>query len=160
MTESIIIFLAKYLYLIVIGITFLFILFSPKKVRLQFILLTILSLLVAFMVGRVLSIFIINPRPFVEGNFLPLVSHIPNNGFPSEHALLVFTLALSVYYVNKKVGILLLILGVLVGVGRILTGVHHILDILGSIIISIFVVSSVYLFLKRCIAKNNPSGIS
>lgn len=145
----IIIFLASYLHFIIVGITILFLFFLHGKARFNFVKVLLVSLGAVFIISRSLNKFIISPRPFVHEKFSPLIFHIPDNGFPSEHTLLVITLALSVYYFNKKVGILLLILGVLVGVGRILAGVHHLLDILGSIIISICVVSSVYIFLKR-----------
>lgn len=149
MIESVVIFLAKYLYLIITGITFLFIFFSPKKVRLQLIALVILSLVMAFIIGRILNIFIFNPRPFVEGNFTPLVSHIPNNGFPSEHTLLTGTLALCVFSFNKKLGTILLILAILVGFGRMGAGVHHFSDIIGGMLISLVAVSGIYFILKN-----------
>lgn len=149
MVENIIIFFAKYLHLVIIGGVILCVLLCEKKIKRQILLLSVFSLPTAFIIGRIVNKLIIHPRPFVEGNFVPLVPHIPDNGFPSEHTLLAVTLALIVLYSNKKWGIVLLILSMFVGLGRVWAGVHRPSDIIGSIVISVVVVSSVYIILKR-----------
>ena len=43
-----------------------------------------------------------NPRPFVVGNFTPLISHSVDNGFPSDHVLLASAIASILYFFSKK----------------------------------------------------------
>jgi undecaprenyl-diphosphatase len=82
------------------------------------------------------SRFYFDPRPFVQGNFTPLLPHAADNGFPSDHTLLAAAIAFATFHFNKKLGLFLLLLAILVGVARILAGVHHVADIAGSIIIT------------------------
>ena len=71
------------------------------------------------------------PRPFISHHVLQLV---PESGysFPSRHATLFFALALLMYSYNKKAGILFFIGAILIGIGRVMVGVHYPGDILGG----------------------------
>tara|TARA_B100000745_G_scaffold292321_1_gene233053 strand:+ start:2179 stop:2655 length:477 start_codon:yes stop_codon:yes gene_type:complete len=132
-----IIFLATKLYVfVVVGalLTFLYVSLQQKR---ELIKVSIITLPLAFVLSRVVKIFIQSPRPFVDGHMVNLIPHIPDNGFPSDHALLVFTVAAIVYTQHKKIGILLFALGIFVGAGRVFAGVHHTLDIVGSFVIAV-----------------------
>jgi undecaprenyl-diphosphatase len=61
---------------------------------------------------------------------------VADNGFPSDHTLLATAIAFAIFHFNKKLGLFLFLLAVLVGVARILAGVHHAADIAGSLIIA------------------------
>jgi len=67
------------------------------------------------------------------------MKHVANNGFPSDHTLLATTIAMLVYIFDKKLGIFLLVVSFLVGASRVVSGVHHWLDINGSIIIALVI---------------------
>lgn len=90
-----------------------------------------------------------NPRPFVVKGIQPLIEHIPDNGFPSDHTLLFATLATIAYYFNKKASIVLWAITILVGIHRMLGQVHHLIDILGSIVIALISARFVHFVLKR-----------
>lgn len=92
-----------------------------------------LIFVVAFVVSRVANSLIIVPRPFVAGGFVPLIAHEPDNGFPSDHVLLASALSAGVFLVNKKMGIGLFALTMAIGMARVFAGVHHGIDVLGSI---------------------------
>jgi len=98
-----------------------------------------------------LSALIYNPRPFMDEHAGQLIAHAPDNGFPSDHALLVFTVAAIVYTQNKFIGSVLIGLGVLVGIGRVVAGVHHTIDVLGSVLIAFAATYIAVLILRRSI---------
>ena len=76
-----------------------------------------------------------DPRPFVVGHFRPLIEHAADNGFPSDHTALTMALAAIVFPYNRKFGWLLVGISVAVGLARVLAGVHHVADIVGSIVL-------------------------
>ena len=57
--------------------------------------------------------------------------------FPSGHSAIVFTIAMAVFYFNKKWGIIAFISAILVGIGRVWIGVHRPIDILAGALIGI-----------------------
>ncbi len=135
MSAILIIFSAKYLYLVSIGI---FIGWGTVSVRRrEFIFLSIFTLPLSYIISRIASALYYNPRPFVSEHLTPLIHHIADNGFPSDHALLTGTLAAIVTVFDKRIGALLWVLAIMVGGARVLAGIHHTTDIIGSYIIAI-----------------------
>lgn len=147
--NALIIFSAQYLYLLVIAIAAVYFFTIPKDQKRNFGLLLIISLPCIYLASRVAAIFYFDPRPFVMGHFVPLIPHAPDNGFPSDHALLTSAVASVVFVYNKKVSAVLWALTIIVGTTRVLAGVHHIVDIAGAIIISILVTDVIDYLLKK-----------
>lgn len=133
----IIIFIAKYLLFVSMAIAVLYFLKQPRVKQKEMLIFAVVLLPVSYIIARIFGHFFYDPRPFVQGNFTPLLPHMPNNGFPSDHTLLGAAIAFAIFHFNKKLGVLLLYLAVLVGVARVLAGVHHVADIAGSIVIVI-----------------------
>ncbi len=75
------------------------------------------------------------PRPFAVHEVLKLIDKSADASFPSGHTVLSFALAFSIYFYNKKLGVVFFVLAALVGLGRIYVGVHYPLDVLGGILI-------------------------
>lgn len=137
--DALIIFCAKYLIWIVVAAGLAFLFFSRDWKRLSIF--TAVSLAAAYAVGKIAGFFWYNPRPFVVGNFTPLVAHAADNGFPSDHMLMAATIASIVFVYNRKLGLVLWALAIFVGAGRVLSGVHHFVDVLASALIAIAVVA-------------------
>ncbi|MBI4138239.1 MAG: phosphatase PAP2 family protein [Candidatus Wildermuthbacteria bacterium] len=77
-----------------------------------------------------------NPRPFVEQGTMPLIAESPLSwSFPSGHATFFFALGAVLYSYNKKAGIAFLAFSGLMGIARVLAGVHWPLDIAGGAVI-------------------------
>lgn len=131
-----VIFSAQYLYLIIafIGAIVFFILRKKK----EFLSLMVPSFTLSYLLAKILGSIIKSPRPFFTDHIQPLIPTSTDNGFPSDHTLLAMSIALVVYAYNKKVGIVLIILSLCVGIARILTHSHHPIDIVASIGIALF----------------------
>lgn len=157
MLELVSIFLATKLHIIVILIAFVAIAFASDFQRLRTLVLASIALPLVFLTSRTASLLFENPRPFLEHDFVPLITHAADNGFPSDHALLVFAVASIVFTFNKQVGIGLFILAVLVGAGRVLAGVHHVIDILGSFAIATIITYIVVAIIQMFLHQTSPN---
>lgn len=74
-----------------------------------------------------------DPRPFVVEHVHPLIAHAPDNGFPSDHALLAAFLVVCVLFTRAWLAMLLVaLLAVLVDWARVGAGIHHPVDVIGS----------------------------
>lgn len=76
----------------------------------------------------------------------PLFPHSIDNGFPSEHVLLAIIVAGVVFAYNRKLGVILAILGLVVGSARVLANVHHPIDIIGGVTIAL-----ISIFCAHCV---------
>ncbi len=137
MFDNFFIFGAKYLYLLSVAISFTYFLKSIDKKKL--FKLGIIVLPVSYLLALLARSLYYNPRPFVAQNFNPLIDHIADNGFPSDHTLLVASLAVWATLLNRKLGLTLWIIALVVAVSRVYVGVHHTVDVLGSMVISALV---------------------
>ncbi len=157
MLDLVSIFLATKLHIVVILIALVAIAFASDFQRLRTLVLASIALPLVFLTSRIASLFFENPRPFLEHDFVPLITHAADNGFPSDHALLVFAVASIVFTFNKQVGISLFVLAVLVGVGRVLVGVHHVIDIVGSFIIAAVITYMIVAILQMFLNQTSPN---
>ena len=85
MSPEIIIFFATKLHVIIVVMALVYVLFLRKQKRNQALLLTLFVLPASYIFGRFAGLIFNNPRPFVVDGFTPLVQHIADNGFPSDH---------------------------------------------------------------------------
>lgn len=147
-TNLIFIFGAKYLYLAVIIISFIWFLTQPKPRRKEVLIIICICLPLVFVISEVAGSLYYNPRPFVFGHFQPLIPHKADNGFPSHHELLVSFISAVIFVFSRRAGFVLWVLALFVGFSRVYVGVHHTIDIAASMIISIISVTLVYFFRK------------
>ena len=112
---------------------------------------------ISFLIASFLHGLVQDPRPFIEGNFTPLIPSSRDNGFPSDHTLLLAASAAVTMIANPWAGSAGLILAIAVGLARVQAGVHHTADIVGSLFIVGFVTAG-YLLLWLAIAgkKKTP----
>jgi undecaprenyl-diphosphatase len=135
--NAIVIFGAKYLiYFLIASAVYCFFTIEKSRRRELFIFATT-TLVLAYILAKISSFLYYDPRPFVIGNFVPLIQHVADNGFPSDHMLLASTVALIVFRFKRKWGIFLFALAFIVGISRVFAGVHHLVDIFGSIVVSV-----------------------
>ncbi len=129
----------KYLIYISVTISLIYLFLQSKDVKKKILLMTAVTFPAAFVIAKVIGNFYYSTRPFVASNFTPLISHAPDNGFPSDHALLSFTLASVIFIFNKKVGGVLFLFGIIISASRVYAGIHSPIDILGAAVVGILV---------------------
>ena len=100
----------------------------------RFIALAIVGAIFSLVLAKLGSKLHSDPRPFVVGHFTPYFSHGADNGFPSDHTLLTSFLAFTTWRFSRKAGITILFIAILVGLSRVIAGVHHLQDIIGSMV--------------------------
>ncbi len=147
--NSLIIFGSKYLYLIAVIVAIASFLYLPREKKRAMAFLGIISFASTYIVALLAGLVFNDPRPFVSEHITPLISHAPDNGFPSDHTLLVAALASIIYYYNRKLGLLTFAIAILVGVARVFAGIHHWIDIIGSIVIAVLATAVVYKFSRK-----------
>jgi undecaprenyl-diphosphatase len=148
MINLIFIFGAKYLYLVIIIIAFIWFLSQNNPRKREILLISCICLPLIFIASGIAGRLYYNPRPFAVGNFEPLIPHQADNGFPSHHTLLVSAVSAIVFLFNRRLSLLLWFLALFVGFSRVYAGIHHIIDIIASIFISIIVITLIHFFWK------------
>src|SRR5260370_24150951 len=140
---------ANYLWYLIIGIAVVYFLIQPRPEQKRMLVFAALVLPVVYILSIVGGALYYDPRPFVVEHFTPLIPHKANNGFPSDHVLWNASTAAIIFLSNKYLSLILWMLTILVGASRVYVGVHHPIDIVGSITMAIVVASIVYLIIRR-----------
>ncbi|MDP2704112.1 MAG: phosphatase PAP2 family protein [bacterium] len=147
LADGFIVFFASWLpILIVFGILFFVFRFSSSW-RKRFFLLILLALSAVIARGiltEVIRFLYYRPRPFELLGVSSLFGK-ESSAFPSGHAALLFALSFIVFFFHRRWGAVFLGLSLLVGVARVIAGVHFPSDILGGIIVALFSSGVVYL---------------
>lgn len=135
--HELVIIIAKYFLLISLVVSLVIWLKLVRNDKRKFILQAILGAILTLALAKLGSKLFYDPRPFVVGHFTPYFSHSADNGFPSDHTLLTSFLAILVFNYNRQAGIGLFVVALAVGLSRVVAGVHHLADIIGSIVFAI-----------------------
>ena len=113
-------------------------LFIFKKITFKQLLKIIFYPAIVWVIAKIIKYFYFSPRPFLElDNVKLLIEHGANDSMPSGHTVLATALAMITYLYNKKMGILFLVFAILIGLSRIIVGVHWPLDVLVGAIFGI-----------------------
>lgn len=117
--------------------------FMKGKVFVIYTFTIIFSWFLAFILKLIFQI----ERPFIELSLTPLF-YETGYSFPSEHMALLSALSLVFYKINRKIGILMLVFTLLVGVSRMVIGVHYTLDVTAGLVLGVLTVFTVLKFFK------------
>lgn len=155
--DSLIIFFAVYFPYVIIILSGLFLLFHHEVFKTESTFAVFMQkrkeILSAFFVGilawiiaNILKFLFHTPRPFDV--FSQVRSLFPETGFafPSGHAAFFMALAVSIFFYHKKAGYVFIFFALLIGLARIIAGVHFPIDILGGFILGALVA----FFVKKC----------
>ena len=155
--DYIFIFGAKYLFVLAGIIAMVWFWKLPREKKKEVVLFGIIVLPAIYIVSKIGAWLYFDPRPFVVGHFTPLIPHDPDNGFPSDHVLLLSAIASITYPFSKKVSAVIWVIVGLVGISRVYVGIHHSVDVIGSAVISIAVSAVAYFVFTKFIKKNVPA---
>ena len=132
--DNIAIFLAEYSpYLFIAVEVYLYFIARKRNEAL----LAFYSILLALSINQIIGLFYFHNRPFMDGLGITIFQHVQENSFPSDHTTFMLAIAFSLLLSprTRKVGLLLIIVGIIGGSCRVFIGIHYPFDIMGSILI-------------------------
>jgi undecaprenyl-diphosphatase len=93
-----------------------------------------LSAGIALALAKLISDAVARQRPFVDHPHAAhlFIKHAADYGFPSDHTSGAFAVAVALLLRNRAAGIVALVLATLIGVGRVMVGVHYPTDVLAG----------------------------
>lgn len=98
-----------------------------------------LSAILAWSISKILKIIFHTPRPPEAISNIHSLFQESGYAFPSAHAMTISALAFAIFYVNKRIGYVFIIGAILVGIARIMAGVHFPIDIIGGYVFGFLV---------------------
>ena len=120
------------------------------------VLLSLISALVArFGVTELLQNLFMRERPYLALD-LPTLIQQPDYSFPSGHATFFFALALSLYYTDRRLGVIMFLLAGFISLARVMAGVHYPLDILAGALVGLATAYAIHWAFNR--HKGKASG--
>ncbi len=87
--------------------------------------------------NALIHLFSYHPRPFITYDVHQLVPHADDSSFVSDHSVLVFALAWTLFLRKDSWKYPVLIWAILVGISRIFVGVHYPADVIGGALLSL-----------------------
>ena len=105
---------------------------GKKEMALHGFLAGVIAYFIAHMVKEVWY----SPRPYLDNGETPIAIHVPESGtFPSAHTAAAIALAVSLWLHDGKLGWGALVIGLTIGMARVLANIHYPVDILGGAIL-------------------------
>lgn len=105
-------------------------------------------LVVGFLLAKAGGALYNEPRPFVLHHTQPLIAHVADNGFPSDHTLVAAGCGFLLLAFSMPAAGVALLAALIVGVSRVACGLHSPLDI-GSSFLFAFVANGIASILIR-----------
>ncbi len=130
-------FVAEYLYIVIVALELLYLAVFRRTRWKEILRAAVWIGLIALVLSQVAHQLIQDPRPFLQSGASPLIPSSKDNGFPSDHTLLLGVSAAIVLTVSLPMGAVGLLAALAVGMARVYAGVHHTADILGSLLIAL-----------------------
>ncbi len=139
MDDVIIMFLATFLiWVLYAGLVVLW--FIDGKIRKEQVIHAIAAGAIAWLIAFAIKLLFPTLRPFmINGGEVDVLVRPTDSAFPSEHTVLAFSLAVTIFLHDKKVGFWYLLGALAVGISRIFANVHYPIDILGGAFIGTLV---------------------
>ena len=134
--DAVIIFGATYLIVFVaLGSALALAFAGERRARLVYTLAVALPL--GYALARLAGVFFAHNPPFAEQGFEPLVPHAVDNSFPSDHVVVGGVFASLAFLTDRRFGLALWALTLLVGLSRALAGLHYGIDVLASVLLAL-----------------------
>ena len=93
---------------------------------------------VALLLVQPISKAVERARPFVDHPHAKLlISHARDPGFPSDHATGAFAMAMALWFYDRTIGAVALVLAAIIAFARVYVGVHYPADVVGGALIGI-----------------------
>ena len=106
------------------------------------------SVALAGALSKLFKFLIHTPRPIMVLPDIHTLFLKDSFAFPSDHAAVFAALGFSIFFLNRRAGYVFIIFALLIGLARIIAGVHFPIDILGGFILGTLTSYFVAYFLK------------
>lgn len=107
-----------------------------SELFLRFTLIPLCTLIVVSVIRVILNA----KRPYEVYDYTPPVEkNTLGKSFPSRHTVSAFIIAMAFLYLQAKIGVIMLLIAAVIGITRVLAGVHFIRDVVGGAAIGIAV---------------------
>ncbi|MDP3958062.1 MAG: phosphatase PAP2 family protein [bacterium] len=138
---------------LIVGAAFLYFLYTheDKRRAVKELLIVAGTAFVAWVLAHVIKYFYPAGRPDTLIDAVkPLFAHGSGiDAFPSGHATFFAALSMAAFFYHKKVGYLLAAVALLVGLARVMAGVHSPFDVIAGFALGIFVALTLHFFVRR-----------
>jgi undecaprenyl-diphosphatase len=130
--DLIVTFLASFfIYFLFAGLVILW--FIDGKIKKEQVIHALLACLVAWTIATLIKHFFPTIRPFVlNGGDVDVILKPTDGAFPSEHTVIAFALAVTIFMHDRRVGWWFLVSALVIGVARVIANVHYPIDIVGG----------------------------
>ena len=152
--DAAVIFFAQFVvgFLPIVMVLIYFLSKRPQRKKYQrALILFAFSLFLAETLYLIIGLVYHRPRPFLVHPTINSLVDVVNSSqsFPSNHTILVFLFSLAILSANQVAGVIFLCFSLLVGLSRIVAGIHYLSDILGGIAIAILSTWLIKKIMKR-----------
>ena len=134
----------SYIYVYILPLFLIFWVFYFTKMKMKAFSLLLNSSLAAWLISEIIKNLTAIARPFIEN---PLIIE-KGFSFPSQHSAVMMALAVTVFGLNRKLGIWVFVSALVVGLSRIVLGVHYPIDVLIGWILG-FIVGVIFIKLFK-----------
>lgn len=137
-------------FFLIAGLAAFLALHKDKKKGVRDIFVVLAAAVAAYILAKIIKTVFPHPRPFeVLPDVQLLVTKEGGDSFPSGHATFYMALASALFFYHRRLAYWYVGGALVVGLGRILVGVHWPFDVLAGFILGAFVgTASVYCFKK------------
>jgi len=135
--ETLVIFLAdKFGLILLFGLIYYLFTHKDKKKDVRDVVVVLSAAILAWLISHVIKYIVASPRPFLAlPDINQLIEHGGNDSFPSGHATFFSALATAIYFYHKRLGILYGLGALIIGIARVVAGIHWPIDILAGYIL-------------------------
>lgn len=147
-----VVFSAKYLIFIIAFIAMLCV-WRKQNFRARLFLVALVALPVGYALARFAGLFFSHLQPFAAEGFEPLFPHAADNSFPSDHMTAAAALATVGWFADRRDGLALWVLALLVGAARVFAGIHYWNDILAGALIGWFASYAAYFAVSKLLER-------
>lgn len=150
LVDTLAVFVAQYMPIVLtLGLIYLWVV--KDKITRNILLYAVYASLIGIAINFIIGLFYFHPRPFMIPLGTELFQYPAETSFPSDHTTMMASLSFMLLYFKetRNIGILFLVLGLIGGFARIFSGVHFPLDILGSLVVSLFSTILIYRLRNR-----------
>ena len=136
-TSSLLSIINTYGFLVILGLVLG--LYAQRKKFLKGIGLIGMSTFLSVVVGVLFKELFLIPRPFLQSGVEPRLGLTYFSSFPSLHTLIVFSAVMVLWNLNKKMGVVVGVLALILSLGRVWGGVHFGVDVWAGMVIGVLI---------------------